>query len=77
MKDVNELYQDLKNDFPKMSDYELMKLAIEWNRNEIFQNAFCSYGEHPSFLEAIAIQMGYEPKGGRTLLDSIESLSEK
>jgi hypothetical protein len=52
---------DLKLDYPKLSDYELMNLAIQIQRNQILQAGLnvSSQDKYPSALEAIAICLGY------------------
>lgn len=48
-------------DYPKLSDYELLNLAIQIQRNQILQAGLnvSSQDKYPSALEAIAISLGY------------------
>jgi hypothetical protein len=52
---------DLKLDYPKLSEYELLNLAIQIQRNQILQAGLnvSSQDKYPSALEAIAISLGY------------------
>jgi hypothetical protein len=56
-----EIVKDLKLDYPKISDYEVLDLAIQIQRNQILQAGLnvSSQDKYPSALEAIAISLGY------------------
>ena len=55
------IVKDLKLDYPKLSDFEVLNLAIQIQRNQILQAGLnvSSSDKHPSALEAIAISLGY------------------
>lgn len=57
----NAIVKDLKLDYPKLTDYEVLNLAIQIQRNQILESAFnVSYTDkHPSALEAVAIALGH------------------
>lgn len=57
----SEIVKDLKLDYPKLSDFEVLKLAIQIQRNQILKAGLnvSSSDKHPSALEAIAISLGY------------------
>lgn len=53
----------LKSEYPKLSDYEALKLAVEYQRNEILIAGLQVSGGNllPSAIEMIAIQLGAKP----------------
>lgn len=65
IRDIKKIVRDLKGSYPKLSDYELLNLAIQLQRNEILENGFVvsTNDKNPVGLEAIAIALGYENKG--------------
>ena len=78
MQEIDEIYDDLKRKFSKMSDYELMTLSIQINKNHILQRAFAVTKGYPSALETIGMQMGYSSTGGTTTLpEAIESIANR
>ena len=78
MLELFKICEDLKKQFPKMSDYELMTLSIQINKNDILQKAFAVTKHYPSALEAIGMQMGYSSTGGTTTLpEAIESIAHR
>lgn len=65
IQNYNQIVKDLKKDYPKLSDYELLSLAIQIERNQLIENGLVvsTNDSNPSGLEAIAIALGYENKG--------------
>ncbi len=57
----SSIVKDLKMDYPKLTDYEALNLAIQIQRNQILVGAFnVSYNDsYPSALTSIAIALGY------------------
>ena len=61
IEDYSRISKRLKEEYPKLSDFEILSLAIQIERNQILQNGLVvsSSGKYPSGLEAIAIALGY------------------
>jgi len=59
---IDSMVKDLKESYPKLSDYEALLLAIQMQRNQILIAGLnVSHGDlYPASLEAIAIQLGYK-----------------
>ncbi|UQD55394.1 histidine kinase [Flavobacterium sp. K5-23] len=56
-----EIARELKVNYPKLTEYEILTLAIQIERNEILENGLVvsSNDNEPSGIEAIAIALGY------------------
>lgn len=74
-----QIEKDLKLDFPDMSDYERLSLAVQIQRNQIIENGLnvSTDDSHPSALEAIAISLGFNEANedvgvSRTLKEILE-----
>jgi len=68
----------LKNEYPKLSDFEILSLSIQIERNEILENGLAvSFDDkHPSALEGISRALGF--KSGQldtTITDAIIDLN--
>lgn len=61
IRKYSEIVKELKVNYPKLSEYEILFLAIQIERNEILENglAVSSNDSEPSGIEAIAIALGY------------------
>jgi len=61
IEDYNKIARQLKEEYPKLSDFEILSLAIQIERNQILENGLVvsSSDKHPSGLEAIAIALGF------------------
>lgn len=66
-KSIYKYCDDLKLDYPKLSDYELLSIAVQMQRNDILKAGLTVFktGGTPPALEAIAIQLGMKPEGER------------
>lgn len=55
-----EIVKELKVNYPKLTEYEIVSLAIQIERNEILENGLVvsSNDREPSGIEAIAIALG-------------------
>ena len=62
IQNYNQIVSDLKKDYQKLTEFELLSLAIQIERNQILENGFVvsSDDRNPSGLEAIAIALGFE-----------------
>lgn len=89
--DIKDYCRDLKSDYPKLSDFEVLSLAVQMQRNDILRTGLTVFqsDDNPPALEAIAIQLGFAPQGGRGYLpgtilselsdikDLLEKIAEK
>jgi hypothetical protein len=57
----SKISNELKEDFPKLSDFERLSLAIQIERNQLLENGLniSRVNTHPASLEAIAIALGF------------------
>ncbi len=64
IRELDEIKQDFKEKYPKLTEFELLQLAIQHQRNRILVAAFVisPTDKYPGALEAIAIQLGFETK---------------
>ena len=62
---IGDYCKGLKDNYPKLSDYELLKIAVQMQRNDILRAGLnvSQSDTHPSALEAIAMQLGMKSKG--------------
>jgi hypothetical protein len=62
IEDYSRIAKRLKEEYPKLSDFEILSLAIQIERNQILENGLVvsSSDKHPVGLEAIAIALGFE-----------------
>ncbi|NRT13623.1 histidine kinase [Flavobacterium sp. 14A] len=61
VRNYSEIAKELKTDYPKLTEFEVLSLAIQIERNEILENGLVvsSDDKNPSGLEAIGIALGY------------------
>jgi len=61
IESYSKIAKELKKDYPKLSDFELLSLAIQIERNQLIENglSISRLDKHPPSLEAIAIALGY------------------
>ena len=78
IQNYNQIVNDLKKDYQKLTEFELLSLAIQIERNQILENGFVvsSDDRHPSGLEAIAIALGFENSNNKNK-EEIESYKKK
>ena len=59
-KNVNRYYDELKLDYPKLSDYELLSIAVQMQQNDILVAGLnvSQSDKRPAALEYIAILLG-------------------
>lgn len=62
IQNYNQIVGILKKDYQKLTEFELLSLAIQIERNQILENGLVvsSDDRHPSGLVAIAIALGFE-----------------
>lgn len=63
-KSIYKYCDDLKLDYPKLSDYELLLIAVQMQRNDILKAGLTVFETDttPPALEAIAMQLGMKPE---------------
>ncbi len=61
---IRENYNYLKEDFPNLTDFELMSLSIQEQRNEIIREGLgvSSFYKNPTYLEEILSVLHYIAK---------------
>lgn len=79
IEDYNRIAKQLKGEYSKLSDFEILSLAIQIQRNQILENvlAVSSSDKHPSALEAIAIALGYEGSNSITITDVLRDIANR
>lgn len=79
IQSVNQYAKDLKLDYPKLTEFEVLNLAIEIQRNEIFKAGLnvSSNDSHPSALEALAIALGFHPSGSGNVIDTLKEIATR
>lgn len=67
------LARNLKSEYPKMSDFEILSLAIQIERNQILENGLnvSTNDKSPSALEAISIALGYDDSQFKTTITDV------
>jgi len=72
----NGIAKQLKEEYPKLSDFEILSLAIQIQRNQILENGLVvsSSDKYPSALEAIAIALGYQGNNSVTTTDVLRNM---
>ena len=73
IRNYKEILKELKVNYPKLTDYEVLTLAIQIERNEILENGLVvsTNDKTPSGIEAIAIALGYADSDLRNTVASI------
>ncbi|RQO33768.1 histidine kinase [Chryseobacterium sp. KBW03] len=71
-----QIEKNLQLDFPKMTEYERLSLAIQIQRNQILENGLVVTTDNskPSALEAVSIALGYTSPSSITITDSVKDL---
>lgn len=74
--DYRIIAKALRTDYPKMSDFEILSLAIQIERNAILENGLGvnTNDKTPSNLEAIAIALGYSDKSYTTVANILQHM---
>ena len=78
LQSVNKYAKELKLDYPKLTEVEALKLAIEIQRNDIFRAGLnvSTDDSYPSALEALAIALGFHPLGSGNVIDALEKIAD-
>ncbi len=61
IEDYNAIAEKIKKEYPKLSDFEILSLSIQIERNQILENGLVvsATDKTPSGLEAIGIALGF------------------
>ena len=70
---------DLRSEYPDLTQFETLTLAIQIQKNEILENAFnvSRNDNYPSSLEAIAISLGYTSDQFKQTITEVLKRNEK
>ncbi|MGS4345103.1 histidine kinase [Myroides odoratus] len=73
IEDYQVIANKLRLDYPKLSDFEILSLAIQIERNQILENGLVvsTNDSNPSGLEAVAIALGYTNRYSSTSITSV------
>lgn len=73
IQDYHKIAKLLKMDYPKLSDFELLTLAIQIERNQILENGLVVSRDDskPTALEAISIALGYTDEQRKTTITDV------
>ena len=80
IQNYNEIVKELRMDYPKMSDFEIVSLAVQIERNQILENGLnvSTDDSKPGSLEAIATALGYtDSRVRRTITDVLKEIADK
>ncbi|RYE57755.1 MAG: histidine kinase [Sphingobacteriales bacterium] len=77
IEDYHKIATALKLDYPKLSEFEALTLAIQIERNQLLENGLVisRNDSNPTALEAISIALGYTDKvASATITDVLTEL---
>ena len=80
IEDYSRIAKQLREEYPKLSDFEILSLAIQTERNQILENGLVvsSSDRYPSGLEAIAIALGFNGEQlDVTITDVLKDIANK
>lgn len=77
-KNLDAIFKELKQDYPKLSTLELLTIAVQIQRNQILIAGLNLPQEdsRPSALTAIAIQLGFTSDLPITLKDTLDRIAD-
>ncbi|EFK36809.1 Uncharacterised protein [Chryseobacterium gleum] len=72
----HRIEEDLKLDYPDLTDYERLSIAVQIQRNQLIENGLnvSTDDSKPSALEAIAIALGYTSPSSISINDNLADL---
>ncbi|MDN3665600.1 histidine kinase [Algibacter miyuki] len=73
IENYNTIAKNLKKDYPKLSDFEILSLSIQIERNQILENGLVvsTSDKTPSGLESIGIALGYTDEQFKTTITDV------
>lgn len=78
--DYSTIVKDLKLDYPKLTEFELLSLAIQIERNQILENGLVvsRSDSTPSGFETVAYALGYKGEQlNYTITDALKDIVNK
>jgi len=79
MSNISSYVDDLRKEYPKLSDYELLSIAVQQERNDILMNGLLTGGHDGHVgLEYIGMALGSPDAEGspdKTITDSLDRIS--
>jgi len=78
IQSIQKLAEEFKEEYPNLSDFESLMVAVQKQRNQILQEGLkvSSNDEYPSALETIAKQLGAEPQLSTTVIESLSEIAD-
>jgi hypothetical protein len=80
VEDYNKIAKLLRKEYPKLSDFEILSLAVQIERNQILENGLVvsRSDRNPSGLESIAIALGFTGEQFQsTITDVLKEMNDK
>jgi hypothetical protein len=75
LEEVFLLHEEMTNvEYLEMTDFEMMQIAVQIQRNKMFKEAYLIRMSTPSALEAIAMELGAAGNGS-SIKDAIYGLT--
>lgn len=77
VKTLKTIVDNLKVDYKKLSEFELLSIATQVQRNQILEAGFnlSSKDDRPSALEAISIALGYKNNDDGSILNALYKIA--
>lgn len=77
IQSIRKLVKEFKEEYPNLSDFELLIVALQKQRNQILQEGLkvSNNDKYPSALETIAMQLGADSQFSTTVIDSLNEIS--
>lgn len=72
-----ELEKEIANEFPKLSAFEKLSIAVQIQRNQILENGLVVSNDdrNPSGIEAVGIALGFSGRGSETISETLKDLN--
>ena len=80
IENYSKIAKQLREEYTKLSDFEILSLAIQIERNQILENGLVvsTSDKYPRGLEAIAIALGFKvDKLDVTITDVLQDIANK
>ena len=78
IQSIQKLAKEFKEEYPNLSDFELLMVTLQKQRNQILQEGLkvSNNDKYPSALETIARQLGAEPQLSTTIIESLNEIAD-
>lgn len=79
IENYGKIAKQLREEYTRLSDFEILSLAIQIERNQILENGLVvsTLDKYPSGLEAIAIALGFRDKLDVSITDVLQDIANK